>query len=488
MIQLRTQVLVRFIIGLTIALCVVLAIYDHGMLTWQIAKRKRSVESAYLYLQNTDPSVLSGDSADAKGIIERITENSLHYLILDESCQVVAADGPKATIDARAEQIRHKTDLFAENAQAEEVTDGFGQQICLRGKLQKGDHLFYVLLYMYTTGVEQHVQAMKYSMGWMTLTVLVLSAVVLFIILSKVSVHGTAIRDMVHRMYEGDLTAHIDEDMPDLSSRETAKELNALSDRLFLNSGAIKNYDYLIKILEKGENDLEGMQRSAVAQITHQLKTPLAIISSQLELDHEETDPSKKEYYYESVMEEIDKLSVMIGEILRNLKGKEIGMTLRLQCTSVSDLLGGLAGKYDSWLYSKNIYFEAEIAEGIVIEADPVQIEQAVHNYMMNAFAHTQPEKHIRLMLCPDGDGCRISVYNEGNGIPEQYMEEIWKPFRQGAPDDVSTGTGLGLYIVKEIARQHKGECGAENKEGGVEFWIFLPARQPQKEISDAKK
>ena len=108
---------------------------------------------------------------------------------------------------------------------------------------------------------------------------------------------------------------------------------------------------------------------------------------------------------------------------------------------------------------------------------DPLQIEQAVNNYRMNATRHTKPGRSDRLSLSSTDDSFYLSVYNDGPRLPEAELSQIWTGFYQAGEKrkNGSTEIGLGLYIVKDIMNHHQGSCGALNRDAGVEFWMRFP-------------
>ena len=240
-----------------------------------------------------------------------------------------------------------------------------------------------------------------------------------------------------------------------------------------------------------GGHDLDEAERNITAKITHQLKTPLAIISSQIELNHEESDPEKREYYYNSIMDEIDKLSLLISEILQSIRGAQQDSGFVICRQPISANVTVLCQKYENWVAASNIRFKSEIEDDVFVECDWIQIEQVLHNYMMNAFKHTKAGKTISLSLRKERDDVYIGVHNEGEWVPAADMERVWKSYYQGAGEQSDTEIGLGLYIVKDIMKKHHGSYGLFNDKTGVEFYLRLPLGTDEADTasgSDAEK
>ena len=256
--------------------------------------------------------------------------------------------------------------------------------------------------------------------------------------------------------------------------QDAAEKLNEIAERMYRHKNELGNFRYIMDAQKNDVKSMETLRKEMTANITHQLKTPLAIISSQLELEMEETDPEKKEYYYHSIMEEIDKLSTMVREILRNAKEEKGDFKSRPHSFNASDLLNEMSVKYENWLRSRNIRFEKSIEENVSLFADPVQVERVVNNYMLNACRYTKSGKTIRLSLKSSSDSCRIGVHNEGDGVPDAIRDQIWEGFFQGNEPSGDSNAGLGLYIVKNIMEEHGGEYGFVNDDTGVEFYVIF--------------
>ena len=177
-------------------------------------------------------------------------------------------------------------------------------------------------------------------------------------------------------------------------------------------------------------------------------------------------------------MEEIDKMSLLISNILQNSKLEHEIMNVRLRWANLSEIIEELVPKYENLLATNRIELTTSIEEHCTAYIDPLQIEQAINNYMMNAYRHTKQGKNVKLSLYSDENNCFISVFNEGICIPDSELEGIWTDFyHKKATEAKAVGMeiGLGLYIVKDIMRQHNGECGVKNHKSGVEFYLQLP-------------
>ena len=120
---------------------------------------------------------------------------------------------------------------------------------------------------------------------------------------------------------------------------------------------------------------------------------------------------------------------------------------------------------------------------------DPTRLQQICVNLLSNAIRYTPEGKHIEISAARTGNSVRLSVFNEGEGLPEEELPKIWEKFYRTdrARTREAGGTGIGLSLVRAIADTLHGACGAENVEGGICFWFELPDLLPAEdsEIKD---
>lgn len=220
-------------------------------------------------------------------------------------------------------------------------------------------------------------------------------------------------------------------------------------------------------------------QKDFVANISHELKTPLTVISGQVEMLQSMGDEIDRDYYFASIREEIDKMSGMVSELLDITILEHKMKEMEMSTVDLTELMDYMALKYEALFQKNKVKVKKNVERNCRVIGNRMYLEQAVNNYIMNAFQHTAQGETIGISLRAE-DMARIGIYNEGEHIPQEDMELIWQGFykrasRQREKSLKLSNAGLGLYMVKKIVEQHHGECGAKNLERGVEFWIRLP-------------
>ena len=227
------------------------------------------------------------------------------------------------------------------------------------------------------------------------------------------------------------------------------------------------------------QDQRQKRQKEFIANVSHELKTPLAVIASQAEmLIYAKED---QEYYVSSIQEEVAKMADMVSRLLNNSVMEHQMENLIQKTFNMKEVMDYIIVKYEAMVKKKRMHMETFLSEDCNVEGDREYIEQIVNNYMTNALEHTKIGGNIRLSLKKQGESVRVGVYNEGRQIPEEDMDHIWSGFYRNRkePKYEENGfphAGLGLYIVQSVVTMHGGNYGVENLSSGVEFWFTLPA------------
>ncbi|PKM49458.1 MAG: hypothetical protein CVV02_16075 [Firmicutes bacterium HGW-Firmicutes-7] len=226
------------------------------------------------------------------------------------------------------------------------------------------------------------------------------------------------------------------------------------------------------------EKQLDILRKSFVAQVSHELQTPLSVINGYIEALEDglvDTD-DERQYYYEIIEDETSKMSKMVKELL-DLSQLEAGnFKMKKEAIDITSLLEEIAYKYEKIASAKNIIWTYNIMnETITIEVDPIRIEQAITNIINNAFKHTTMNNKITVCSEKKDNKLFITIDNQGEQIPENQLEHIWESFYKGNTSINKGGTGLGLAIASNIFKYHKMSYRAYNTKDGVAFEIAIP-------------
>jgi heavy metal sensor kinase len=217
-------------------------------------------------------------------------------------------------------------------------------------------------------------------------------------------------------------------------------------------------------------------ERDFVADAGHELRTPLALLRTELELAlrHAESDAELREAVRRSA-EEVDRLTQLADDLLL-IAGSERGkLPLRLEPVPTSELLASVARRFEWRADEAGRSVQAVPTDGIRVRGDRIRLEQALGNLVDNSLRHGGGRVRLEAMQV---DGVvELHVADEGAGFPPEFLEAAFERFSRPDAARAGGGAGLGLAIVRTIADAHDGETHAANREhGGADVWLVLPA------------
>ena len=226
---------------------------------------------------------------------------------------------------------------------------------------------------------------------------------------------------------------------------------------------------------------LENLRRDFVANVSHELKTPITSIKGFVEtlLDGAIKDPVEAERFLKIVAKHADRLNAIIEDLLmlsRLEQGGKEGM--ELQKSGIGGLVNSAVEVCARRAAEKNISIAVECSEELTAIVNPPLIEQALINLIGNAVKYSTDGKNIVVSACADNGGIVLSVKDQGYGIEKQHLDRLFERFYRvdKGRSRQEGGTGLGLSIVKHIAQAHGGTVSVQSRYGeGSTFSIFLP-------------
>lgn len=252
---------------------------------------------------------------------------------------------------------------------------------------------------------------------------------------------------------------------------ELALSINKMADIIQENINNLENYNFILREDNLYMKEYEETRRMLLCNITHDLKTPLAVISSQVEMIAACDEQEKKDYYYRSAMEEISKMSKMLSDVLQMTIAEHNIVTKKAENFDVSEFITALCNSHDAYIKSQNLKLKTDIAKNLKLTTIKEYIEFVFRNYLSNAVQNADKSTEITVALREIGNVLRLSVENKGKNIPDDMKDKIWTNAFTTSPEG-KNNTGLGLFIVKEISLIEHTDCGFENLKNGVRFWF----------------
>ncbi len=221
--------------------------------------------------------------------------------------------------------------------------------------------------------------------------------------------------------------------------------------------------------------EAEVRRRDLVSGITHDLKTPLAIIHSYAEGLEAGIAPEKQSQYLQTILSETERMDTMVLEMLDFSRLEAGKVTLAADHFSILALTKRVFDRLNLQLQVKNLTVHYDIAEDFLTTADEARIEQVVTNFATNAIKFSPAGGEIHLNIFQHTGKTMFTIANACENLPEETLERIWDSFYRADSSRTVKGTGLGLPIVRAIIHLHRGTCEAHNTSTGVEFRFTLP-------------
>jgi signal transduction histidine kinase len=217
--------------------------------------------------------------------------------------------------------------------------------------------------------------------------------------------------------------------------------------------------------------ELDEMKDAYLSAVSHELRTPITICRGHLEVLEDRAGEQEMRAVRETIIDELDLMGRLV-EDLATLAPIDDHALLRLESLQLDGFLSSIAAKAETILGNR-LRIEPGIP-GALLRADPQRLTQALLNLLRNAAEHAVGNKPVHLRVRAGSASWLFEISDEGGGIAAGDEQIIFEPFITGSSS--TGGTGVGLAIVRGVARAHGGETGVNNRPGrGATFWIRIP-------------
>ena len=326
----------------------------------------------------------------------------------------------------------------------------------------KLDEQTYIFVSASLEPLDATIKILSTQLIYVTFIVLILSFVIAYYISRKISEPIIELNDSAKKMSKGDY--HVDfKGKTDISEiKELSNTLNPAKEEL---------------------SKTEELRRDLMANVSHDLKTPLTMIKAYAEMarDLNSDDKEKREQNLNIIIEETDRLNLLVNDILELSKVQAKIGPLKLETINLTFLINKIIKRYDILKETENYTFIFEEKEEILVNADSKRIEQVIYNLVNNAINYVGADKTIWISLLKDDEKIRVEVKDNGKGIDEEDLPHIWDKYYKNEKKHQRNliGTGLGLSIVKKILEDHKFSYGVISKKNkGTIFYFEIPCKK----------
>lgn len=261
------------------------------------------------------------------------------------------------------------------------------------------------------------------------------------------------------------------------------KSINIMSDKLEKTIKKLRSSNIELEKDIEEKSKIDEMRKSFISDVSHELKTPIALIQGYSEglLENVNSDEESRKFYAEVILDETNKMDKLVKQLLELMKLEYGKREFEDKKFNIVELEKEVVQKSQVMLEEKQVEIQFKTAEEIYVFADDFYIEQVITNYLTNAIKHVKEvngKKYIQIEneVNIEKNKVRIKVFNTGDNLEEENMARIWNRFYKvdQARNRADGGTGIGLSLVKAIMNNYGNVYDVVNKENGVEFYLEL--------------
>lgn len=322
--------------------------------------------------------------------------------------------------------------------------------------------------------LDSTIQILSSQFIYTTIGVLILSLIVGYFISKSISKPIIQISENARKLADRNFST-------DFTTNSNIYEINELTDSL----------NYAKEELSKTEK----LQRDLMANVGHDLKTPLTMIKAYAELirDINYDKKEKREDNLNTIIEETDRLTLLVNDILDLSALQAKATPLKIEKIDLNDLIYQIIDKFNILTVKEQYNFVFNHPDKVIVEADYKRIYQVIYNLVNNAINYTGEDKTVTINIKEQKDTYLIEIIDTGKGIKKEELAHIWDRYYHSDKKHKrnSYGTGLGLSIVKQILQSHGSNYGVKTSQKGSTFYFEIkkiPTTKPKKELKSKWK
>ena len=459
----------------------------------------KAVEQAYeeIRRQNIELLCKSGNQRKERAEEDELKEQSgdglvpyendnMRFRIRGERFELLYATSKLAQTNGSMDpqQREQWMQKYQEDASAVYEDTGETGRVVLRGKCIQHGRTYYIMITESTSLIDRTTQSVKQVLVLVIVLLLIFGAFVVRWLSQSI---GRPVANAVRvagKIANKDFSERLEEKTSYQELDELGGSINEMSSQIQSYIQDLEAYNRMLEQDNERRIELEKHRKQFVNNVSHELKTPLAIISSQAELIPMIRDEGKRQEYCDSVMDETRKMSQMIQSMLQIFAVEQGLEDVPMVPVDLAKAAEETTAEFHGAFEKKRFQVLQEIQKDCVVIGNAENIRRAMSNFLMNAWRYAPEYGKINISVKKEKGNAVFTVYNQGQPIEEKDRNRIWDSFYQGSSSEAGShqeGTGLGLYIVKSIVSQHGGLCSVENKEGGVEFGFHIPLANENK-------
>ena len=374
---------------------------------------------------------------------------------LDTSGRCIEISGSFSSDAQLVQQLRFRTVLEKRIVQTLENPSTGSKQVTM-GRLS-ADGNYVVLMSADLARIPQAASVLSEQMTWVALVMLAVSLGGAWIFSTLFTRQLTKLSDATREMAHGNYNVRVQ-----VCGQDEVADL-------------AQDFNFMAAEIARSTQ----LQRDLIANISHDLRTPLTLIKGYAETIRDLTgsDPQKRNSQLTVIVDETDRLSTLVNSVMELSKIGSGTEKPQMVTFDLAQLCEEVAARYEDICQKNNYTLQTETNDVCMALADPAMLERVLHNLLGNALHHVGEDGWLGISAKPlPNGGCRVEIQDHGCGIAQEDLPYIFDKYYRSRKDAGKVGTGLGLSITKAILQSHGFRFGVDSTVGqGSCFWFETP-------------
>ena len=434
---------------------------------------------------NSNPTVLTQIKRDAlANNFDILIENENYILVFSTNESFTNMINQNNDINNNLKVIERKKSkvLYSDdNTLIRKISTNGLNCILLSGKLDNG---YKIYIQIPISAIEESVRISNNLLVIIGTIAIIIAGIAASYASKKFTNPILELNNITKQMSKLDFSRKYDVTDSDDEINELGKNINTMSEKLEGTIKQLRNSNIILERDIEEKSKIDEMRKQFISDVSHELKTPIALIQGYAEglVENVNADEESKKYYAEVILDESNKMDKLVRQLLELMKLEYGKREFNNEQFNICELIQEVIRKCNVMIEEKEIkevIFNQE--NKIMAYADEFYIEQVFTNYFTNAIKHTKEvngEKYIEIKIKENQEKqtARISVFNTGDTLSDEDLERIWGRFYKvdESRHRADGGTGIGLAIVKAIMNNYNLKYGAVNRENGIEFYFDI--------------
>ncbi len=488
--SIRTKLFLALCV-IVLAIVTLLIILNNFVLEkFYLYNKENTLKAVYSIINNYYNNSYSQSSIDAE--LEKISiNNNFDILIKNDLSENVYTSNKdfftgilQMTI-MTSRSMREKNNVLeeTENYKISEINDT-GTNIKYIMLAATLDNSYQLYIRMPVTSIEESVKISNKFLYIIAIFIILFGGIVITIVSKRFSEPIKELETIAKKMSNLDFSQKYKVSDANDEFDNLGKSINTLSRKLETTIAQLRNTNIELEKDVEEKSQIDEMRKSFISDVSHELKTPIALIQGYSEglIENVNSDEESRKFYAEVILDEATKMDRLVKQLLELMKLEYGKMNFNNAEFNIIELEKEILRKSQVMIEKEEIQVEEEEeTEPINVFADEFYIDQVLTNYITNAIKYATKingVKRIKIRndIKQEKGKVRVTVFNTFEGLSEEDLIRIWNRFYKldESRNRSKGGNGIGLSLVKAIMNNYGNEYGAKNVAGGIEFYFEL--------------